>query len=134
MKKFVAMILVVVMMATFGCTAFAVYDEETELIEYELIVELSTLGMKPNYDVNEDGYVWTVSGKIEDIADFADDLDGVGTVYGWYNVEENIGELTIVGQFSFSGEDEQMEYYSMVFEWQDDYGFYTYHDMDEVFW
>lgn len=124
MKKFVAMALMVVMMVTMGCTAFAVYDEETEMIDYEFISCLAALGLKPDIKLDDSGMIWSRTCTIAELAKTAEELDGEsefvgdGMVYMWYSVEDNIGTFTITGSFTYDYGDEEAnyQYYQAIFE------------------
>jgi len=147
MKKFVAMILVVMMLVGIGCTAFAVYNEEENTIDYEFVMYLAALGMKPDVKVEADdsGMIWTRTCEIADLVKTAEDLGGVcdllgdGTVYMWYSMTENIGTVTIVGDFTYYLADDDEEahwnYYQMIFHCDEDGEMYAVtEDFDEIYW
>lgn len=143
MRKFVGVIMILAIMMGIGCTANAVYDEEKNTIDYEFIACLSALGMKPDIKVDDELMVWTRTCTIADMVKTAEELDGDcdfagdGMVYMWYNMVDNIGTMTVVGEFTYYWGDEETEYtyYQGVFEC-DEYGEL---DMvteyfDEIFW
>ena len=125
MKKFVGVIMILVIMMSFGCTAFAVYDGEEETIDYEFVACLAALGMKPDVKLDNSGMVWSRTCTLADLAKTAEDLDGEcdfageGMAYMWYSMEDNIGTMTLVGTFTYYwADDEEAEYtyYQAVFE------------------
>ena len=68
MRRIVGMILVIVgIMMTFGSTANAVYNEEENTIDYEFVMSLAALGMKPDIKVDDSGMIWTRTCEISDL-------------------------------------------------------------------
>ena len=143
MKKFVAMILVVMMLVGIGCTAFAVYNEEENTIDYEFVMYLAALGMKPD-EADDSGMIWTRTCEIADLVKTAEDLGGDcdllgdGTVYMWYSMTENIGTVTIVGDFTYYWADDEeahWNYYQMIYHCDEDGEMYAVtEDFDEIYW
>ena len=130
MRRIVGMILVIVgIMMAFGSTANAVYNEEENTIDYEFVMSLAALGMKPDIKVDDSGMIWTRVCTLADLAKTAEELDGDidfagdGMVYMWYSMIDNIGTMTITGEFTYYyGEDETVyNYYQAIFEC-DEYG------------
>ena len=124
MKKFIAVIMVLAIMMGIGCTANAVYNEETEMIDYEFISCLAALGLKPDIKLDDSGLIWSRTCTIAELAKTAEELDGEsefvgdGMVYMWYSVEDNIGTFTITGSFTYDYGDEEADYqyYQAIFE------------------
>ena len=144
MKKFIGVIMILAIMMSFGCTAFAVYDGEEETIDYEFVACLAALGMKPDVKLDDSGMVWSRTCTLADLAKTAEDLDGEcdfageGMVYMWYSMEDNIGTMTLVGTFTYYwADDEEAEYtyYQAVFEC-DEYGEFSMvtESFDELYW
>ena len=145
MRRIVGMILVIVgIMMTFGSTANAVYNEEENTIDYEFVMSLAALGMKPDIKVDDSGMIWTRTCEISDLVKTAEDLggecdiNGDGTVYMWYSVEENIGTMTVIGEFTYHWADDEeatYHYVQMIFEC-DEYGDLDTKtgNFDEIYW
>lgn len=125
MKKFIAMILAMIMMVSVGITAnAAVYNEEENSVNYTLVVCLTMLGMTPdpNLEMDEDGMIWTRQCTLPELEETAvrlgGDLDfsGEGDVYMWYDVSQNIGTFTIVGEFTYYWSDDEQQIFHF---WQE---------------
>ena len=146
MKKFIGVIMILAIMMGIGCTANAVYNEEENTIDYEFVMYLAALGMKPDVKVEADdsGMIWTRTCEISDLVKTAEDLggdcdlSGDGTVYMWYSMTENIGTVTIVGDFTYYWADDEeahWNYYQMIFHCDEDGEMYAVtEDFDEIYW
>jgi hypothetical protein len=143
-RRFVGMILVIIgIMMSFSITANAVYNEEEESIDYGFISCLAALGMKPDIKVDNSGMTWSRTCTLADLAKTAEDFDGEcdfagdGMVYMWYSVTDNIGTITVVGEFNYYYGDEEAvyHYYQLVFEC-DELGEMSNvtEDFDEIYW
>lgn len=145
MRRIVGMILVIVgIMMSFECTASAVYNEEENTIDYEFVMYLAALGMKPDVRLDDSGMIWSRTCTLADLAKTAEDLDGEcdfagdGMVYMWYSMEDNIGTMTLIGTFTYYwADDEEAEYtyYQAVFECDEcgEFGMVT-ESFDELYW
>lgn len=125
MKKIMSVILVLVMMVNVGITAnAAVYNKEEGTVSYVLVTCLSMLGMTPDpsLEMGEDGMIWTRQCTLTELEETAvrigGDLDftGEGNVYMWYDVSENIGTFTIVGEFTYYWADDEEQIFHF---WQE---------------
>lgn len=125
MKKIMSIILVVMMLVGIGVTAnAAVYNEEENSVNYTLVVCLTMLGMTPdpNLEMGEEGMIWTRQCTLTELEETAvrlgGDLDfsGEGDVYMWYDVSENIGTFTIVGEFTYYWADDEEQIFHF---WQE---------------
>ena len=76
MKRFVGVIMILAIMMGIGCTANAVYNEETEMIDYEFISCLAALGLKPDIKLDDSGMIWSRTCTIAELAKTAEELDG----------------------------------------------------------
>lgn len=136
MKKFVAITLTIIMIVNIGVAAYAAFDEETEMIDYDLICSLLEMGMKPNYEVEEDGFVWTRSCELNTLLKELDEdcFVGEGTVYMMYSVYDDIGTLTITGNFTY--DETNLSFYQVIFRYDEDYGGIEVvtDGIDEIFW
>lgn len=122
MKKIMALVLVMVMMVNVGVAAYATFDEETEMIDYDLVCSLLEMGMKPNYEIEDNGFVWTRSCEMNILMEELeeDSFVGEGTVYMMYSVYDDIGTITITGNFTY--DDDELSFYQLIFRHDEDYG------------
>lgn len=125
MKKIMSIILAVMMLVGSSVTAnAAVYNEEENSVNYTLAVCLTMLGMTPdpNLEMGEEGMIWTRQCTLTELEETAvrlgGDLDfsGEGDVYMWYDVSENIGTFTIVGEFTYYWADDEEQIFHF---WQE---------------
>lgn len=144
MRRIVGMILVIVgIMMTIGGTANAVYDKEKNVIDYEFVMCLAALGMKPDIKVDDSGMIWSRECTLADLVKTAEDLDGEcefdgdGMVYMWYSMTDNIGTMTITGDFTYYWGDDEVayHYYQAIFACNEngELDMVT-KDLDEIFW
>ena len=133
MRKFIGVIMILAIMMGIGCTANAVYDEETEMIDYDLICSLLEMGMKPNYEIDDDGFVWTRSCEMNILMEELeeDSFVGEGAVYMMYSVYDDIGTITITGNFTY--DDDELSFYQLIFRHDEDYGGFE-AVTDEICW
>lgn len=133
MKRIMALVLVMVMMVNVGVAAYAAYDEETEMIDYDLVCSLLEMGMKPNYEIEDDGFVWTRSCELNILMEELeeDTFVGEGTVYMMYSVYDDIGTITITGNFTY--DDDELSFYQLIFRHDEDYGGFE-AITDEICW
>ena len=134
MKKILSMIIVLVIL-TAGVAAYATYEEETNVIDYELVLEMNKLGMTPDLRIDEDGMVWTAECTLDEMNKLCetDDLQGDAMVYMWYDVYNNIGSLTVAGTIEDPDSDEVIHFIQLIFRWDDDYSeFYGADDLTDT--